>query len=233
MVSFIHISDPHFNMDYSSSWVSRISDKTGVTLTEQFAASMSQINRSHPDADFFLLSGDIVHEGTACEYAEFRRLMQNLSGGRPCYAAVGNHDTDDFWRGWFGETGEGACDYTVTDSKSGLKIISLDSRGGPYGSGDLSPAQLEWLRVAVSDDRPCILMLHHTPHTGNIEYLTYQMQNAQRLYNVIYGSGVLGIFTGHTHLCFGYIICELIFFRFAITFFKHLGKFISEKFSFC
>ena len=212
MVRFVHISDPHFNTDYSNSRISPLNEKTGLTLTERLIAAVGHINENYPETDFFLLTGDLVYNGTVEEYAVFRALMDGLTGGRPCYVALGNHDTDSFWRGWLGISPGGSYNRAVVHEKSGLKIISLDSRGGPYGSGSLSRGQLDWLRYQLSEGGPSILLLHHTPHIGDIEYLRYQMPDSRALYDTLRDLSILGIFTGHTHMrfesMFGAIPCH-------------------------
>ena len=196
-VEFIHISDLHYQTEYSS-FARKLSAQTGGDFTEQLRRSLAHILARVPDVAFFLLSGDLVHEGTAAEYRELHRLWDEICG-RPVYAVPGNHDSDACGIGFW----ENEADCAYIHEASGLRIIGMDSRGGEYSSGLLSEAQLEWLREQLKDERDSVLMIHHTPHiSGEEEFLIWQMQNPQALYDVVCDANILGIFTGHTHRTF-------------------------------
>ena len=201
-MKFIHFSDIHFNADYSGSIIRRLHYKTGLTTTEQFELSLDHMLSSEPDADFYILTGDLVHEGTTDEYA----IIQEIITGRlkaPVYVCPGNHDYDCYFEHW-PEYYAGSCgSYMANES---IRIISIDSRGGPYGSGVLNNEQLDWLREILAKPNPSgasILLVHHTPHvSGEVPYLVYQMQEPERLLEVVEGSDIAGIFCGHTHIRF-------------------------------
>ncbi len=233
-VRFIHLSDPHYLRSYQDQPISRLINKTGIELTQHFRAGMQQIYDTHKAFDFILISGDLVHEGTAEEYTSFRQFLAELTGDTPVYMALGNHDRDTFWQGFL-DMDEHTCGpyfYEKIHTPSGLRIIALDSRGGQYGMGRISSTQLEWLKgvLSVPNKTGSILMLHHTPFLGDGEEtqehpLTYQLENARELYDVVKNSDILGIFTGHTHCryntCFGSIPC---FTADGITFGVHTGR---------
>ena len=206
VLRFLHITDTHFNIDYTGTRIERLHRATGITLTEQLKIGVADALARCPDAQFVLLSGDLVHEGEVEDYAALRELLGELFGEIPIYPSLGNHDNNCFWRGWLGQDAEdedARYDSVVTLPGSGLRIITLDSRGGPYGSGVLSEKQLAWLGEVLSDasEAGSLLMMHHTPNDGISEpYLRYQLQSSQELYEVVEGSDIIAVFAGHTHM---------------------------------
>ena len=201
---FIHISDLHIAIDYDGTKIVRLHNKTGITLTEQLELSLEHILRSWSGIDFFIISGDIIHESYETDYKYLYNRLISLCGGIPFYIALGNHDLGSRWKAWpydkVSSIPGDSCDYLV--EKDGLHIIFLDSRGGPYGSGILYKSQLDWLRHQLDEigESGCIIVMHHTPHISReIPDLEYQMQNSREFYNAVKGRSVKAIFTGHTH----------------------------------
>ena len=227
---FIHISDIHYQNEYSPI-SGRLISKTGVTFIEQFLQGMAYIQNRFRNIDFFLVSGDLVHEGGAEEYRELKEMWADICD-LPVYTVPGNHDRDSYGHGFLETSDAPPFDSEYIHPKSGLRILALDSRGGQYESGFLSSEQLSWLKERLSRNngrgngrnceldrtrghdraadyscecadnrnRDTILLLHHTPHvSGEIEFLTYQMENPQELYEVVKDSNILAIFCGHTH----------------------------------
>ena len=201
---FIHISDIHYQNEYSPI-SDRLISKTGVNFIEQFKQGMAYIQESFQNIDFFLVSGDLVHEGGAEEYRELKEMWADICD-LPVYTVPGNHDRDTYGCGFLETSDAPPFDREYIHQKSGLRILAMDSRGGHYESGFLSSEQLSWLRERLSRSNDCghgrgtILLLHHTPHiSGEIEFLTYQMETPQELHEVIKDSNILAIFCGHTH----------------------------------
>lgn len=202
-VRFLHFSDPHLRCNYEGTRIMRLYHRTKITLTEQFllAVRHMQSQCDFEKLDFCLISGDLVHEGTAEDYAYVHQIFQQSFPRIPCYVALGNHDNDTFWQGYLNKQNNGSYDYEVYHKESGLRIIGLDSRGGAYGTGMLTDAQLLFLQSRLQKKASgTLLLMHHTPHTSNqVPYLQYQMQTAQPLAAILADSDVIGIFTGHTH----------------------------------
>ena len=197
---FIHISDIHYQRRYSP-FARRLIEKTGADFTSLFRRNMAHILQRHENIDFFLISGDLVHEGTIDEYRELRELWDEICG-LPVYAVPGNHDSQAFASGFLGEEPMEPGEPTdrIYCHDSGLRIIAADARGGAYGTGRLSPTQLIRLREAVSEPGDAIFMLHQTPHvSGDEEFLIWQMENPGEVYEAVRESQLLGIFAGHTH----------------------------------
>jgi len=74
---FIHISDIHYQNEYSPI-SDRLISKTGVNFIEQFRQGMAYIQKSFQNIDFFLISGDLVHEGGAEDYRELKEMWADI-----------------------------------------------------------------------------------------------------------------------------------------------------------
>ena len=199
-ISFVHFSDLHYKDDYTGQHSERLTAETGLDLTEQFCIGLEKIMSDNEDIDFAIISGDLSQHGTAKEYESLKKILDQKLDGIPYYISTGNHDSENFGTLLSDTEEKKSYDYSVINN--GLRIISLDSKGGKYETGFLSTSQLEWLKAELASPAPRgnILVFHHTPHTsGEIEYLTYQMENPAELYDVIKDSDIKGIFCGHTH----------------------------------
>lgn len=202
--TFFHISDIHYSHSYDA-FANRLIARTGLDFTRQLEYGMAHIRQNYGLPDFFLLTGDLVHNGSEEEYGSLRSLLTELCGGAPVYAGPGNHDTDAYGPGFLQTESPPPFDREYTDPSSGLRILAMDSRGGAYESGFLCEDQLAWLsdRLADGGGKKTILALHHTPHiSGEEEFLIHQMENPQSLFEVVKDSGLLAIFCGHTHKAF-------------------------------
>ena len=201
-IRFIHISDIHFQQEYDD-FAKRLNRLTKIDFTEQFKRSVAYILENYRDIDFFLFTGDLVHEKDVEDYRALEALWQEICG-LPVYAVAGNHDLDDIGQIFFGAEAEPPFDYTC--KHGALRIIGMDSRGGKYGTGLIEAGQLEWLRKQLDSEEnsgPAILLLHHTPHTsGEEDFLLWQMENPEELEDVVKDSDIIGIFCGHAHTTF-------------------------------
>ena len=85
---------------------------------------------------------------------------------------------------------------------NGLRIIALDSTVPGYHHGELTDAQLEWLRdeLATPAQDGTILALHHPPLPSSVEIMAIiELYDQPKLADVIRGTDVRGILAGHYH----------------------------------
>ena len=222
IISFIHISDLHFENNYEGKFIERLSALTNMTITDQIIVGLREIVNAHENIDFVLLTGDITHHGSIDDYACLRTIIDEELGGIPVFIALGNHDEDKFYGGYLGISSAMSNDekrkenshksYYYSFNFNGLRIISLDSRGGKNESGFIDREQLDWLRKELESEseKGTILILHHTPHiSGENETLSYQMENPNDLYEAIKDSDVKAIFAGHTHKAFASMLGKI------------------------
>ncbi|GAA1169999.1 metallophosphoesterase [Nesterenkonia xinjiangensis] len=161
-------------------------------------ALQSQLTEHRPEVDVVLVTGDIIDRCSPAALApameELERLASSL--GAALIPVVGNHDVvaaDRF-------TGLLARRFFAREVE-GLRLIVVDS-----SSGQLDPAQLEWLEHELRE-RPCfplgtVLCLHHSPLTSPLPALQGKgLRNPAALGELLRRSGddVRLLLTGHYH----------------------------------
>lgn len=158
-----------------------------------------------PQMDFFIFTGDLVHEGTAEDYRFLKQILIEALGDIPCYVALGNHDRHAaFYEGFIGNT-KTEEPYNVAYLQDGLRIISLDSSPTDgCAAGCITAEALAFLQKEVSAPAPrgSILLLHHPPQ-GMPYPLFNQMEGllneSAALCSVVENSDIRAVFSGHTH----------------------------------
>jgi 3',5'-cyclic AMP phosphodiesterase CpdA len=84
----------------------------------------------------------------------------------------------------------------------GLRVIALDTSVPGYHHGEMTDAQLEWLRGVLSTParHGSILALHHPPIPTPLPLMSVlELQEQRRLAAVLAGSDVRAILGGHLH----------------------------------
>ena len=159
------ISDPHLSTPGAELWGGYVPDFAFANVLERVAAL-------RPRPDFVWLTGDLVENGSAEEYANLRAKLAGLD--LPAAAIPGNHDVRAaFVAGLAGtgvRVGEEPFLHLVVDDYP-VRMIGLDSKGAEgEAAGHLSPERLDWLaeRLAEAPERPTALFLHHPPFETGI-----------------------------------------------------------------
>jgi 3',5'-cyclic AMP phosphodiesterase CpdA len=193
----VHVSDTHFLADGARLYGRVDTDST-------LARAMRQLDRSgiHPDA--IVLTGDIADRGEADAYDRVRALVEPLAEktGAQLVWVMGNHDERGRFRA-------GLLDESPTTEPvdrvvvvNGLRIIALDSSVPGFHHGALEESQLDWLRDELSQPAPhgTIVALHHPPIPTPLPLMTIlELQQQERLAEVVAGSDVRAILGGHLH----------------------------------
>jgi len=138
-----------------------------------------------------LLSGDIVHEGDADDYAFVHELLSPVTS--PVYAIPGNHDDPALVHGAFGNPGEAEV--------AGLRMVLCDTHVAGTDAGHLD---LDALAARLAgDERPTLVAMHHPPlRTGipAIDALALPMDERTGLAELLAASPqVVRVVCGHVH----------------------------------
>lgn len=127
-----------------------------------------------PLPDAVVLTGDLVDNGTAAEYAVLRRLLQGLPC--PVYLLPGNHDERAALRAAFSDHGylrqlPDYCQYQA--DVGGLRLLVLDTVVPGAAHGELCDRRFDWLEAQLARDarRPTIIALHHPPFDTGIGHM--------------------------------------------------------------
>lgn len=156
-----------------------------------------------------VLSGDLTDNGAPAAYRRLREIVEPAAAelrARVVYV-MGNHDE----RTAFGEELLGRAPGTVDPTQphhsvtevEGLRIIALDTTIPGRHDGRLEPDQLHWLAAQLRRPAPMgtLLALHHPPMPSPLAAAeALKLEGAQRLADVIAGTDVRMIVSGHYHL---------------------------------
>lgn len=195
---FIHITDTHLNAPSKEPFLKL--DPWG-----NLRAVLAEVRALPYKPAFVVITGDLAHEGDAEDYRAIRQGLteESTTLGAPILVALGNHDhRDAFNAGYLGQPGSDAAYYFAQDF-DGLRVIVLDSHWVGSHSGRLDEAQLAWLReqLAAPAPRGTLLCLHHPPHINlYMKDTSRLLTNSDALAQVIAGSDVIGILSGHVHM---------------------------------
>jgi 3',5'-cyclic AMP phosphodiesterase CpdA len=159
------ISDPHISTPGAELY-------GGYRPDDAFGRVLDRIAALRPRPDFVWLTGDLVENGTAEEYANFRERIAGFD--LPLAAIPGNHDARaTFVQALSGTAvrigGPPSLNLAVDDLP--VRMIGLDSKGAEgVAAGRLPPDRLDWLaaRLAQAPGRPTALFLHHPPFATGI-----------------------------------------------------------------
>ncbi|MGO2747726.1 metallophosphoesterase [Microbacterium sp.] len=205
----LHLSDTHFSGDGGRHY--------GVVDTaEHLRRALAHVG--HLLFDLVVVSGDVSEDGTVESYRRIREQITpwaQARGARVVYA-MGNHDDRESFRTVLGggqpDAGEQelpgidldrpVASVTRTD---GWRVIVLDSSVPGAGYGDLELEQRQFLREALEtpSERGTVVVVHHPPvpaQTDLLQALALDEQDASELVEIVRGTDVRVILSGHYHL---------------------------------
>lgn len=196
-----HISDFHVTT-LGSKVLGRI-DTNG-----HLAAAVVHLNRLTPRPDLVVMTGDLVNDGRAEEYAALARLLEPLA--IPLRAIPGNHDDRAGLRTLFGSQGWLPLDgpfLHYAETFGPLRLIALDSIVPGRPEGRLCPERLAWIEARLAEaereapEQPILVMMHHPPMPSGIGHMdAMRCLDGEGLARVLAGhSKVERILCGHLH----------------------------------
>lgn len=195
-MKFIHITDIHF--------VDEGMQLHGGDPSVRFAACLDDIAKWHSDAEFCVISGDLVEFGTAESYQLLKSHLEAFP--LPCHLMVGNHDNRTALRSIFHDRplGDGAFVQHRVDAEAGCFLFLDTKKDGPNEhAGQLCPERLAWLKDQLIDagDRPCYLFMHHPPFKVGIPYVDdIGLLEADAFFETLrFGRNIRHAFFGHIH----------------------------------
>jgi 3',5'-cyclic AMP phosphodiesterase CpdA len=196
-VLIAHLSDPHLRA--KGQLYQGLIDSNAM-----FEAALRQLDELVPQPDLVLLSGDVVDDGSAADYATATELLSRLR--QPLLVIPGNHDARDAFRACFRHhpylAEAGPLHFAVGD-QGPVRILGLDVTVPGAHHGDMDDAACAWLaaRLAEEPDRPTIVMMHQPPFDSGIHYIdAYHCRQGDRLARIIARyPAVERILCGHIH----------------------------------
>lgn len=193
-MKFAHLSDTHVVKDCTSGQMGEMFTKL-TDPKQKTAAALADAREA--GADFAIITGDLVHEGTAEDYRSFKQIVEENRGDMPVFVALGNHDRKEaFYQGYLGTDCEE--NYNAVHTFKGLRIIVADSAVQGKEVGNFVSQQVDFIEAALRErsELGSILLFHH-PIVWPTSELAMPVE--QRVLDAIAASDLRGIFCGHTH----------------------------------
>ncbi|MFT8607732.1 MAG: metallophosphoesterase [Liquorilactobacillus ghanensis] len=165
----------------------------------------ADVSRLPEKPEMIVLSGDLIHEGTADDYERLREYLfvKQEELKTKINVILGNHDRiGAFYAGFYGLEVKGQEHYYYRQQTSLVDYYFLDSNYQNMEQGFLSADQLTWLNEKLQENtnKPSLLFLHHPVAGTSLETMRFSiLQNDQELLKIVQGTNVRGIFSGHIH----------------------------------
>lgn len=193
MLKAIWMSDPHFT---------NAGDVLGHDPRIRLDMAVNHINANHSDAQFCVVSGDMVNRGTQEDYEALTKRLENLD--IPLLPMVGNHDDRHLFRENFllpATAMDKFIQFTLS-TPDGL-FVCLDTQKNGSDAGELCAERLAWLQNVLENagDTPVFIFMHHPPMTLGLPMQdTDRMIDGDVFLDLVSGySCVKYLFIGHVH----------------------------------
>jgi 3',5'-cyclic-AMP phosphodiesterase len=192
----VHVSDPHF-VEEGLLYGDLDPQAALVEVLDAIEASEAQ-----PEAIIF--SGDLTDKGRVEAYRRLRSTCQPYAErmGAQLIWAMGNHDERANFRELLLDEAPRTLPVDRTYTLGGLRVLVLDSSAPGFHHGEVTEGQLRWLagELATRADDGTLLVIHHPPVPPVQELAVLsELRNQENLAQVLEGSDVIGILSGHTH----------------------------------
>jgi 3',5'-cyclic AMP phosphodiesterase CpdA len=191
-----HLSDPHLlaaSLQYGV-----------VDTVAHLEQALARLARVDPPPQALVFTGDLADRAEPAAYARLRAVVEPAAAaiGAEVVWTMGNHDERPAYsEGLFGAPSEAPQD-RVHDV-AGLRVVALDTSVPGWHHGALSDDQLGWLADVLADPAPhgTLLAMHHPPIPVPMLPLAQliELQDQDRLAEVVAGSDVRAILGGHFH----------------------------------
>lgn len=193
MTKIIWMSDPHFQ---SEGTIGRLNPRM------RLGAAIEHANTYHSDADFIILSGDLVGGGSKGDYVVMASYL--AKSNIPIHPMMGNHDKRDGLRNGLKLPANVMPDFVQYSLETPDSIIiCLDTHKIGSDAGQLCEARQTWLDVALTKaaNKHAYIFMHHPPLALELPRLDeIMLEEDEAFLNLIAGhSNVKHLFMGHVH----------------------------------
>lgn len=193
MTKIIWMSDPHFQ---STGTID------GLDPRLRLDAAIDYLNAHHADADFAVMTGDLVGDDTEGDYVAIAARLARSKV--PIYPIMGNNDE----RAGFREhltlpTGVMSDFIQYVFETAGERFLFLDTHKLGAAAGQYCDMRIAWLDQALrqSPDKPAYIFMHHPPLALHLPPQDQIMLDEHDAFlDLISGhANVKHLFMGHVH----------------------------------
>ena len=197
-MKFIHLTDTHIRWQYDNDGIDAILGQLKKTAPDlEYMLS----HTAWEDIDAVIITGDLVHEGTARDYAYVKEMMEkNVPAHVKILYVLGNHDNKEaFYEGVYGE--KKSEPYYYTETADGYRLVVLDSAVPGKESGMIVEEELAWLKEVLKQPygKGSIVFLHHPLFWVAKDGESMAAKNGHDVLNILKDTDVFAVFCGHTH----------------------------------
>ncbi|MGL1919553.1 MAG: metallophosphoesterase [Hyphomicrobiales bacterium] len=193
MLKAIWLSDPHFTAEGLVH---------GHNTRTRLSSAVTHVNEHYKDAEFCIISGDMVNQETMPDYLA---VKQHLDGLRmPYFPMMGNHDDRGIHRAIWefpADCMDEFIQYSIA-TRDGL-MICLDTHKTGEVEGEFCSQRMDWLKnkLETNKDTPVYLFMHHPPMKLNLPILDIiKNEDGEALLDLIQMyDNVKYLFIGHVH----------------------------------
>ena len=155
MTKIIWMSDPHFQSEGTID---------GLNPRTRLDTAIEHANAHYADADFAILSGDLVGDDIEADYAAIASYLDKSV--IPINPMMGNNDDRDGFRKHLKLPADAMTDFIqyVISTPDGL-MICLDTHKIGAHAGKFCDARQQWLNETLqkASDKPAYIFMHHPP----------------------------------------------------------------------
>ncbi len=188
-LQILQLTDCHLHADPGR-------DLLGVNTEESLEAVVQALVADGRTIDLVVLTGDLVHDGSAEGYRRLARRLAPLDA--PAAAIPGNHDDPAVLRRELGAAGMQVEGEVELD---GWRLVLLDSHLAGSDGGRLADGELERVDRALESGRHLAFFVHHHPlPVGNRWLDRLGLENGDTLLARLRGAaGARLLAWGHVH----------------------------------
>jgi len=193
MTKIVWMSDPHFQNKGTID---------GLDPRVRLAAAINHANTHHADADFALLSGDLVGDDIEEDYSALAEYLERSE--LHIYPMMGNNDNRDGLRSNLSlpeDTMQGFVQFAL-ETPNGT-VVCLDTHKVGSHAGQFCDVRQDWLdkQLTRNTDSPVYIFMHHPPFALGLPKQDEIMLDEADAFmdTVCRHTNVKHLFMGHVH----------------------------------
>lgn len=195
-MKIIHITDTHYGKKKEAIY----HKEPSYAMKE----AIKSINKYHLDAEFCVITGDLVHFGNEDAYEYLKEDLKLLK--IPSHLVVGNHDDREaILKRLHVKEDENGFIQQAIKCKNGSIFLLLDSIQKGTHAGFYCKKRQEWLKNELEKhkDKDVFICIHHAPfNTGilGMDEIRLDKNDSLELYKILHShKNIRHLFFGHYH----------------------------------
>lgn len=192
-MKIIHLSDPHLKRGKY--------DLFGLNPKRRMRLAIRNINKHHKDADFIIITGDLLDKGDIRTYGVLKGMLAKAK--MPVYTVIGNHDNRENYLKVFDEGFYNNGFVQGSIIKNNKVFIFLDTLIPGTCVGDMCDVRFAWFERELKryQDKSVYLVMHHPPMDVGIHLMDIVgFASKERFKDILLKyPNIKHIFFGHIH----------------------------------